>query len=203
MKYAKHAGWVVTALVLLYAGRERLAADRLDARSRSPYENTAAAPDKPAEVGGFFDAHTSTDVVQLQKDAWIDYALDTFPPSQPDATGPRKSAAPERHPLPLSSAPAPFRWLDTHSNPSLVKEGVGGKAHARRGAGVLIDSQNRRWEIEPRRSTDTAAAAQASPGEDEEPTRPPVDPALVARRRDNSRLALKCAGAAAAALLLW
>jgi hypothetical protein len=196
MKYAKWLGWGAAAAGFLYAGRERLAADRLIERASMPYASTAAPADKNASVGGFFDARIASAVARI---AWIDYALDTVPPP----ARPGDPAAPKPAPGKPGAPAASFHWLDTHSNPSVVKEGVGGKAHARRGAGVLIDAQNRRWEIEPRRSTSTAAGADDEADGAPAPRTAPVDPAEIARRKDNAWLALKCAGAASAALLLW
>jgi hypothetical protein len=155
MKAVRRIGWLATAAALLYAGRERLAADRLAERAADPFPIAAGTTD-PGDA----------------------------------------AAAPH------------FQWLDTHSNPSIVKQGLGGKARAARGAGVLIDSKNRRWEIDPVRPTKTTSEASAAEDGTSSATVPApltarVDPAEIARRKDDSLLALKCAGAGALALLLW
>jgi len=188
MKYAKWAGWAAVAAGFIYAGREWLAAKRLEQYGNPP------APGAPAP---------------LIPDAWLDYALGTPPPP---ADGPPRPKPTVRtvidEALGRPKPPETFHWLDVQSNPSIVREGVGGKARAKHGAGVLIDSSRRRWEIEPRRSSATAAVAASSATvstQAEGPAAPavPNDPAEIARRKDASLLALKCAGAAGAALLLW
>jgi hypothetical protein len=194
MKQLKWSGWALVAAGLLFAGRERLAAERLAERASAPA--TAASGGENTALGSFFDVSKGTTTT-----VWLDVALGTVPPLAP-APSKRESAA--------ASRPEPFHWIDAHSGPSVVKTAAGGheRVRAQHGAGVLVDSRGRRWEIQPPPSTAAAlgdaappSGAPAAPGAARALAR--VDPAEIQSRRENSLNALKCSGAVAAALLLW
>jgi hypothetical protein len=183
MKRLKWAGWAAVAAALGFAGRERLAADRLAERGGGPSSEAAA----------LFDVVKDTKTATV----WIDGALGTVPPPAP---------APKAAPAAPAAPHEPFHWVDGKSSPSEIRTAPNkrGRVRAEHGAGVLVDSHGRRWEILPPPSTSTARGSVSAPSAaPSAPAAAPADPAEIAARRENSLNALKCAGVAAAALLLW